>query len=121
MQRAWRFRAAGPAVVLLALLMVAAAPPAAKPPYSAWSDYGGSPDSMQYSALKSINKSNVNQLQRAWFYPAPGPSGRFAFNPLVVDDVMYLVGADSNIVALDAATGKQLWARAIEGNPTNRG
>jgi glucose dehydrogenase len=29
-------------------------------PYSTWSDYGGGADSMQYSALEAINKSNVN-------------------------------------------------------------
>ncbi|HZY71517.1 MAG TPA: PQQ-binding-like beta-propeller repeat protein [Edaphobacter sp.] len=90
--------------------------------YSSWSDYGGSADSMQYSSLKQINKSNVDQLKLAWFVPAPGPVGRFSFNPLVVDGVMYVVGKDMGIYALDAATGKQIWAHAItEGQPTNRG
>ncbi len=28
--------------------------------YSSWSDYGGSPDSMGYSAAKQINKSKCN-------------------------------------------------------------
>ena len=74
--------------------------------YSSWSDYGGSADSMQYSSLKQINKSNVDQLKQAWFVPAPGPVGRFSFNPLVVDGVMYVVGKDMGIYALDAATGK---------------
>ena len=52
---------------------------------------------------------------------APGPNGRFAFNPLVVDGVMYVVGKDSAIVALDAATGKQVWTHPVEGRPTDRG
>ncbi len=90
--------------------------------YSSWSDYGGSADSMQYSSLKQINKSNVDQLKLAWFVPAPGPVGRFSFNPLVVDGVMYVVGKDMGVYALDAATGKQIWAHAItDGQPTNRG
>ena len=92
-----------------------------KPPYTSWSDYSGSADSMQYSALKQIDKSNVSRLTQAWFYAAPGPSGRFSFNPLIVDGVMYVVGKDSDIVALDAATGKQIWSHPVEGNPTNRG
>jgi glucose dehydrogenase len=44
-------------------------------PYSSWSDYGGSPDSMGYSSAKQINKTNVTQLKLAWFVPAPGPAG----------------------------------------------
>lgn len=90
--------------------------------YSSWSDYGGSADSMQYSSLKQINKNNVDQLKLAWFVPAPGPVGRFSFNPLVVDGVMYVVGKDMGIYALDATTGKQIWAHAVtDGQPTNRG
>ena len=49
--------------------------------YNTWSDYGGSVDSMQYSALKQIRKGNVAKLEQAWFLAAPGPAGRFAFSP----------------------------------------
>jgi quinoprotein glucose dehydrogenase len=68
---------------------------APKQSYSNWNDYGGSADSMQYSALKLIDKSNVNRLELAWSVMAPGPSGRFSFNPLVIDGVMYVVGKDT--------------------------
>ena len=89
--------------------------------YAGWSDYGGSSDSMQYSALKRIDKSNVGRLKLAWFHAGPGPGGRFSFNPLVVDGVMYVVGRDNAIVALDAATGQQIWTHPNDGQPTNRG
>lgn len=112
-------RIAIPAAAALALMIAAAQQP--KRPYSTWSDYGGSADSMQYSSLKQIDKSNVDKLQLAWFHPAPGPSGRFSFNPLVVDGVMYVVGKDAAVVALDAATGKQIWTHPTDGQPTNRG
>jgi quinoprotein glucose dehydrogenase len=91
-------------------------------PYSSWSDYGGSSDSMSYSSIDQVNKNNVSGLKQAWFVPAPGPVGRFSFNPLVIDGVMYVVGKDDGIYALDGATGKQLWAHPVEGGqPTNRG
>jgi quinoprotein glucose dehydrogenase len=94
----------------------------ARQPYTTWSDYGGSADSMQYSALTQINKSNVQQLQLAWFYPVPERKGNFGFNPLIVDGVMYVLGPRDAIVALDAATGRQIWAHAIENeSPGNRG
>src|SRR5947208_824973 len=88
--------------------------------YTTWSDYGGSPDSMQYSALKQINKSNVATLQQAWFYPTPGTTGRFAFTPLVMNGVMYVALKDG-IDAVDAATGKRIWTHPTEGQPTSRG
>ena len=78
-------------------------------PYTTWSDYGGTPDSMQYSALAQINRGNVKRLEPAWFYPVPGEAVRLPFDPLVIDEVMYVAGAKNAVVALDAATGKELW------------
>src|SRR5258706_245550 len=84
-------------------------PAAARRPYTTWSDYGGSADAMQYSALTEINRTNIRQLEPAWSLKAPGPDGRFAFSPLIVDDVMFVVGKDSAVVALNAATGQVIW------------
>lgn len=88
-------------------------------PYTTWSDYGGSADSMQYSALAQVTKTNVKQLEPAWFYPVAGEPVRLAFNPLVVDDVMFVAGVKDRVVALDAATGKELWSSSEEA--TERG
>ena len=103
----------------MSLLLTGAS--ARKQSYSNWSDYGGAADSMQYSALKQINKGNVGRLQQAWFYAVPGSSGRFGFNPVIVNDVMYVLGHDNAIVALSAVTGKQIWSHPVEGMPTDRG
>ena len=89
--------------------------------YTTWSQPGGSIEGAQYSALTQINKTNVHQLELQWFFPAPGPVGRFAFSPLVVDNVMYMVGKDSAVFALDAVTKKEIWRFDTEGTPTNRG
>ena len=94
----------------------------ARNPYTTWSDYGGSADSMQYSALRQINKSNVAQLQQAWFYPVTDRNGAFSFNPIVVDGVMYVLGRKNSITALDAATGREIWTHVPEGgSPGARG
>jgi quinoprotein glucose dehydrogenase len=87
-----------------------------KRPYTTWSDYGGAADSMQYSALKQIDKANVSKLALAWSYPVPDRKGNFGFNPVVADGVMYVLGQNNSIVALDAATGKQIWSHPVEGN-----
>jgi quinoprotein glucose dehydrogenase len=104
-----------------AFLLLACTALYSQQPYTTWSDYGGSADTMQYSALQQIDKSNVSKVERAWFYPAPGPNGRFAFSPLVVDGALYVVGKDSIITALDATSGKELWTHPVEGKPTDRG
>ena len=85
-------------------------------PYTTWRDYGGSADSAQYSALEQINRSNVNRLQVAWTYPIGDPTG-YLFNPLVVDNVMYVLAKNNSIVALHAETGKELW---VHENPKGR-
>jgi glucose dehydrogenase len=91
-------------------------------PYTTWRDYGGSPDSMQYSALTQIDKKNVGRLELAWFFPVPDRKGNFGFNPIVVDGVMYVLGPANAIVALEAATGKTIWSHVVEdGSPGNRG
>jgi quinoprotein glucose dehydrogenase len=86
-----------------------------------WSAYAGGANAAQYSSLNQIDKTNVSKLEQAWFFPAPSQGGRFGFNPLVVDGVMYVMGADNAVVALDAATGKMVWIRGNEAGITNRG
>src|SRR6266576_3722052 len=107
--------------LLVGLVIVSAQSTAKKQPYTTWSDFGGTMDSMQYSALKQINKTNVTKLELAWTHLTPGPSGRSPFSPLIVDDVMYVMGDGPAIVALDATTGKQIWSHPVNGIPTSRG
>jgi quinoprotein glucose dehydrogenase len=78
-------------------------------PYTTWAQYGGSPDDAQYSALKQISRANVAQLQQVWFYPTGNNGFRYGSNPIVIDNVMYVIGKNNSIVALEAATGKQIW------------
>ena len=70
-----------------------------------WKDYAGGPDSSRYVTATQITKANVGQLQVAWSFPA----GLTDFNPLVVRGTVYGRGPGNSFVALDAATGKQLW------------
>ena len=76
--------------------------------YSTWKDYGGGPDSSQYTALTQINKANVAKLQIAWSYKI-GENKRYSFNPVIAGGRMYVMGKGNSIVALNPATGKELW------------
>jgi quinoprotein glucose dehydrogenase len=110
-----------PLSLVVGLVILPGAPAPRKQPYTAWSAYGGTSDSMQYSALTQINKTNVNQLEQVWFYPIP-TRAELAFSPLIVGNVMYVAGdGNRSVVALDAATGKVVWTHPTEGAANERG
>ena len=88
----------------LALAGVTSLPVSSQGPRE-WRDYAGGPDSSRFVAATQITKANVGKLQVAWTYP----SGQTDFNPLVVRGMVYGRGANGAFVALDAATGKQIW------------
>jgi len=89
-------------------------------PHTTWTAYLGEADSAQYSALKQVTRANVKRLEVAWTYPT-GEKGNYLFNPIVIDGVMYVLARNNSIVALDAATGKELWAHENQGAVGTRG
>jgi quinoprotein glucose dehydrogenase len=78
-----------------------------------WGTYLGDPASSHYSTLKQITPRNVAKLELAWTYHAGGadPKNRSQIqcNPLIVDGVLYGTTPDLQLVALDAATGREQW------------
>ncbi|HEY5565765.1 MAG TPA: pyrroloquinoline quinone-dependent dehydrogenase, partial [Gammaproteobacteria bacterium] len=92
---------------------------AAQTSYTTWRTYAGGAHASQYSSLDEINKSNVGELEVVWTFPAG--DGTFVFNPIVVDQVMYVLARDNAIIALNAETGEELWAHPHEGPVTGRG
>src|SRR5258706_1637240 len=79
--------------------------------HKVWKDYGGGPDQSKYVDLKQITKSNVNQLEVAFVYPTTDNVG-YRFNPIIVDNVMYVLAKNNSLVAIDATTGKEIWIHA---------
>jgi glucose dehydrogenase len=83
-----------------------------------WRDYAGGPESSRFVAATQIDKANVHRLEVAWTYP----DGDTDFNPLVVRGVVYGRARGNDLVALDAATGREIWAHEkIEGFNSIRG
>lgn len=73
-----------------------------------WLMYSGTLDSQRYSRLDEINTSNVADLEMKWSYQIP-VIDRAETVPLVVDGVMFITEAPSNLVAVDAQTGRVYW------------
>jgi len=91
-----------------------------KPKFNTWRAYLGGSDSSQYSSLTQIDKSNVSQLQVAWTY-ATGDMRTYRFNPVIADGVMFVLAKNMALVALDAATGKEIWTHENQGAVGDRG
>jgi glucose dehydrogenase len=99
-------------IVVAAMMSAVAGHPGGGATPREWRDYAGGPDSSRFVAATGINKSNVGRLDVAWTYP----EGDTDFNPLFARGVVYSRAHGTALVALDAATGKQLWVHdGIEG------
>src|SRR5205814_280527 len=78
-----------------------------------WPVYLGDKASTHFSTLKHINKDNVQRLQVAWTYRSgdarEDDRSQIQCNPLIIDGVLYGTSAQLKLLALDAATGRELW------------
>jgi alcohol dehydrogenase (cytochrome c) len=79
---------------------------AAKEPQN-WLTYSGTTMSQRHSGLTQITPGNVKDLTLKWVFQVKSLE-KHEVTPLVVDGVMYTVQFN-DVIALDAATGKQIW------------
>jgi quinoprotein glucose dehydrogenase len=130
---------------------VALAQSGAKADPKEWPTYGHDAGGMRFSPLKQITPANVAQLKVAWVYHMKpegavttpgrdgggggggrgrgggGRGGGSGFSPgettpLVISGVMYASTPYGRAVALDPATGKELWVFQLpSGSPSTRG
>jgi quinoprotein glucose dehydrogenase len=110
----------GVVFLLLALATLATGADDVRAPHTSWTDFGGGPDSSRYVAFTQITKANVAQMQVAWSY-ATGDQEAYQFNPLIVDDTMYVLAKRNSLVALNAVTGEEIWIHAILRGIARRG
>lgn len=104
-------------------------------PPDAWPSYGGDLGSTKYSPLSEIDADNVEHLHVAWTWRSPDdalvaadpdltPAG-FKATPIMVDGVLYIRTSLSQVAAIDAVSGEELWvfdpASYEAGRPVNLG
>ncbi len=107
-----------------------------------WPTYGHDKAGRRYSPLTQITPQNVGGLQVAWTYtmqrPSSTPAGRGAApagedgeapppgrggggiraseqTPLVINGVMYVGSSYGKVIALDSATGQEVWSQDAQG------
>ncbi|PYR27056.1 MAG: pyrrolo-quinoline quinone [Acidobacteria bacterium] len=75
-----------------------------------WPMHGGL-DNIRYSSLAQINRDNVTTLQVAWTYDSHDAfkGSEMQSNPVVVGGTLYATTPMLKVIALDAATGREIW------------
>jgi alcohol dehydrogenase (cytochrome c) len=77
-----------------------------------WLTYSGDYRSHHYSTLKQITSDNVHRLRAKWIHQMHRP--KVETTPIVVDGIMYVTRPPSDVMALDAETGRALWTFEYE-------
>src|SRR5438552_12565866 len=117
-------------VALLACAAGAALYAQSAPQSAGWQPYAGDSEGRRYSPLTQINATNVSRLKLAWQYNVANAgagvtanaAGRSQAIPIVVGGVLYTSTTRRTIVALDPATGSEIWKFDLEkGGAPNRG
>ena len=77
--------------------------------------YGMGYHQNRYSPLKQINTTNIKRLVPVWNLSLDNAWGEQA-QPIIYNGVMYVTDAKAT-VAIDVATGKQIWKTPVEWEP----
>ena len=73
-----------------------------------WLTFGHDYTNQRFSALTQVDRTNVAKLVPAWIYQF-GTVASTQMQPLVADGVMYFPTPQDDIVAVNAATGEEIW------------
>jgi PQQ-dependent dehydrogenase (methanol/ethanol family) len=82
-----------------------------------WPNHGNDLHNTRFQNVDQINRSNVKQLRPAWVFHTGvlDPLAELQVSPIVVNGRMFVTDGHDHVFALDAATGKLIWAyRPIE-------
>ena len=77
--------------------------------------YGMGYNQNRYSTLTQVNKGNVKRLVPVWSTSLSSNYGEQG-QPLVYNGIMFVANAE-NTIAIDVATGKQLWRTPVDFDP----
>lgn len=100
------------ALLLAVPLCLAQRKPVPAGHYPGWPAYHGGPENLHYTTLGQITPANVNRLRVAWTMDTGDAfeGSEIQCNPIVVDGIVYATSPKLRVMALDGATGKQIWS-----------
>jgi quinoprotein glucose dehydrogenase len=108
--------------LLLLCVGASAAAQSTVQPQGGWPAYGGDAGGSRYSSLQQINAKNVGELKVAWTFRT-GELGQgvkdwnrsaFEATPILYDGTLYLTTSSTDVIAVDAVSGKLRWRHDSE-------
>ena len=88
--------------------------------YSGWGAYHGGPENLHYSTIGQITPANVSKLKVAWTLDTGDAfeGSEIQCNPLVLNGIIYATSPKLRVMAIDGATGREIWSfNPYEGAP----
>ncbi|MDH5235806.1 MAG: amidohydrolase family protein, partial [Gemmatimonadota bacterium] len=91
-------------------------------PRADWPTYGGDAGGLKYSPLADVDRATVHLLRPAFTWEAkeqpitasagqkPARPGLFQATPLAIGDTLLFPTPYNRVIALDAATGREIWS-----------
>jgi len=77
-------------------------------PVTDWRHYGNTTGGTRFAQLDDINTETVSGLKEVWRYRT-GVEDDFKTTPLSVNGMLYLCAAENILIAIDDATGEEVW------------
>ncbi len=79
--------------------------------YREWKTYAGGPESIRYSTLTQINRTNAARLKVAWTFDTKDAfeGSEMQCNPVVARGLLFITSPKMRIFALDAGSGALRW------------
>jgi quinohemoprotein ethanol dehydrogenase len=76
-----------------------------------WRHYGNDLHNTRFQDVDQINPGNAGKLKVAWVFHTGvlDPKAELQVSPIVINGRMFVTDGHSDLFALDAATGRQIW------------
>ena len=105
------------ATLAIAVLAMTLSEPSLSADDEDWPKYHRTDQAWRYSPLDQINIDNVSSLKAAWIHQPGDIQHGLQATPIVVDGIVYYVGPNNNVFALDGVSGEALWHYQPELDP----
>lgn len=103
----WSTAVAGAAAFVVTLS--SAGPAAAEADPADWPEYHRTSNGWRYSPLEQIDTGNVGQLKVAWIHQVGDIQNGLQATPIIQDGVVYYVGPNNNVYAVNGESGETIW------------
>jgi alcohol dehydrogenase (cytochrome c) len=100
--------ALGSATLLCGAQTAQAGEPAVDNPDN-WPQYHRTSNAWRYSPLDQISPDNIKNLKVAWIHQPGDIQMGLQATPIVIDGIVYYIGPNNNVFAVEADSGKQIW------------